>query len=175
MIGGLRIDRVRSDLERLAPAPADPDAFYVALVELLERHGLAFTGACWHLTDPATGVFTWTGFRGELPGDFASALENEYLEDDVGKYAELAERPGHVASLLTETGGDPRRNARYRRHMAPHGFADELRFAFADAFGRWGSMGVFADRPFSEQDLAGAAQIEIDEAAARAARRTPRQ
>lgn len=147
-------------MELLPVTSGDPDAFYGGLVDLLDRHGLRFEGACWHLTDPATGLFTWTGFSGDLPGDFVTALENEYLEDDVAKYAELATRRGRrVASLVDETGGEPGRSARYRRHFAQAGFADELRFAFADGFGRWGSMGLFAESPFSRTDCAVAAQL----------------
>jgi DNA-binding CsgD family transcriptional regulator len=147
------------EVERLPATLGDPDAFYAALVEALARNGLPFVGACWHLTDPATGLFTWTGYSGELPGSFVAALENEYLEDDVAKYADLAARRVPVASLLAETGGRPRRSARYRDHMAPAGFADELRFAFVDGFGRWGSMGVFADVPFSGPSVDAAAQL----------------
>jgi DNA-binding CsgD family transcriptional regulator len=146
-------------VERLPARAGDPDGFFASLVALLDRHGVGFEGACWHLTDPATGLFTWTGFRGELPGDFVSAIENEYLEDDVAKYAELATRRAPVATLLHETGGRPRRSARYRRYMVPDGFADELRLAFADGFGRWGSMGLFSERPFEDSDREAAAQL----------------
>ena len=140
-------------------APGDPDAFYDALLAVLAESGLWFVGACWHLTDPSTGLFTWTGYQGELPGDFEYALENEFLADDVGKYAEIATRSVPVFALVSETGGHPERSARFRDHFAPDGFADELRFAFVDAFGRWGSMGVVSDRPFSPADQAGAAQL----------------
>src|SRR5262249_48894416 len=123
------------------------------------RLRVRFQGACWHLTDPTTGLFTWTGTTGELPGDYASALENEFLEDDVAKYADLASRRTPVASLVDETGGEPRRSARYRRTLAPDGFADELRVAFVDGFGRWGSLGLFAERPFSSSDRAAVAAL----------------
>lgn len=156
---GLRIDRARGAVERLPVAPGDPDAFYDALLAVLAQHGLSFVGACWHLTDPATGLLTWTGQTGELPSDFVSALENEYLEPDVAKYAEIATRRAPVAGLVNETGGRPCRSARFRHQLAPDGFADELRFAFVDAFGRWGSMGLFNDAPYSAADQAAAAQL----------------
>ena len=57
----LRSDRVRGEVERLAASPGDPDAFLGALVAVLAAHGLPSVGACWHLTDPETGLFTWTG------------------------------------------------------------------------------------------------------------------
>lgn len=148
------------EVERLLPAPGGhPDAFYQALLGVLGSAGLPFVGACWHLTDPVTGLFTWTGASGELPGDFVSALENEFLEDDLGKYAEIATRRQPVWALVRETGGRPERSARYRHQLAPDGFADELRFAFVDGFGRWGSMGLFSDSPYSQADQAGAGQI----------------
>src|ERR671932_303367 len=115
---GLRIEAARHDVERLPPSPEDPDAFFAALVAVLADRGLPFVGACWHLTDPVTGLFTWTGATGELPGDFLSALENEFLVDDVAKYAELAGRRAPVAGLVNETDGHPDRSPRYREHLA---------------------------------------------------------
>ncbi|UUY04188.1 helix-turn-helix transcriptional regulator [Svornostia abyssi] len=147
-----------SDLvERLALEPADPDRFFSALLDVLEEAGTTPVGACYHLTDPATGLFTWTGVRGELPGDFTAAVQNEYEQDDVAKYRELARRPRAATSLLDETEGRPEVSRRYREQLRPDGFADELRLAFADGYGRWGSMGLFADRAFTaaEVDLAG--------------------
>lgn len=154
-----RIERAHAAAARLPDPSADPDAFYGALVALLERDGLAVTGACWHLTDPLTGLFSWTGHRGELPGDFQRALENELGERDVAKYAELAGRRAPVARLVAETGGEPRRSPRYRRMLAPDGFGDELRLAFVDPFGRWGSLGLFSEREFGADDEALAASL----------------
>lgn len=155
----VRTDRVLRDVERLAPAPGDPDAFYDGLLAVLAGHGLPFVGACWHLTDPETGLFTWTGHTGELPGDFVGALENEYLADDVAKYADLAARRRPVASLVEETGGRPERSARYRETLAPEGYADELRIAFVDGFGRWGSLGLFGERAYTAAEQEAAAQL----------------
>lgn len=154
-----RIERAHAAAERLPPPGADPDAFYGELVALLARGGLAFEGACWHLTDPLTGLFTWTGHSGALPGDFQRALENELGERDVAKYAELAGRRTPVARLVAETDGEPRRSARFRRMLAPEGFGDELRLAFVDPFGRWGSLGLFAEREFDADDAALAAAL----------------
>jgi DNA-binding CsgD family transcriptional regulator len=138
------------------PVVVHPDRFFEGLLDSLE---LPYVGACWHLTDPETGLFTWTGASGELPGDFVSALENEFLEKDLGKYADIARRPRPVWALVCETGGEPQRSTRYRTQLAPDGFADELRFAFADGFGRWGSMGLFSDTPYSRADEAAAAEL----------------
>jgi DNA-binding CsgD family transcriptional regulator len=159
MTEGLRIDRARHEVERLPLTPGDPDAFYDALLAILAHHGLRYVGACWHLTDPQSGVFTWTGYTGELPGEFVSALANEFFEEDVAKYMDLARRRVPVAGLVTETAGHPERSARFRHQMAPDGFADELRIAFVDGYGRWGSMGLFSDAPYTEEDQAAAAEL----------------
>lgn len=129
MTASVRIDRIRRRVERLPLAPGDPDSFYDALLAVLAQHGLDFAGACWHLTDPASDLFSWSAYTGELPGEFVSTRDTQ---------------------------GDPLRSACYRHHMAPAGFAYELRLAFVDAFGRWGSMGLFADTPYGESDQAAA-------------------
>ncbi len=151
--------RARRDVERLAAAPGEPDAFFAGLVALLGEHGVRAVGACWHLTDPETGLFTWTGATGELPGDFAGALHNEFGEDDVAKYADLARRPAPVAGLVAETGGAPRRSLRFREQLAPDGFADELRIAFVDGFGRWGSLGLFGEAAYTPGQAAEVARL----------------
>lgn len=158
MATALRAERARREIERL-PSPVDPDAFFGALLSALGRYGFEFGGACWHLTDPATGLIVWTGTEGELPGSFTAAVENEFLEEDFAKFAEISARRHPVASLVAETGGSPRRSRRFRRDLAPDGFGDELRVAFVDGFGRWGSLGLFAERPFGEAARAAAATL----------------
>lgn len=155
----MRPDAAVDRVERLALEPSDPDAFFAALLDVLGAAGTDTVGACYHLTDPATGLFTWTGSRGELPGDFATAVRNEYEQDDVGKYRDLARRGVRAASLLDETGGRPELSARFCEQLRPDGFTDELRLAFADGYGRWGSMGLFADRQFTPAEVALAARL----------------
>jgi DNA-binding CsgD family transcriptional regulator len=154
MVDARRLARATRGVELLGSPGDDPDSYFERFSSVLAESGVPFIGACWHLTDPSSGLATWIGFRGELPGDLHSAFENEYLEEDVAKYAELAERPRPVAGLVSETDGHPRVSARYRHDFAPDGFADELRIAFVDQFGRWGSMGLFSDTAYeSEAEL----------------------
>ncbi len=151
--------RAIRDVERLAASAANPDRYFETLACALAEHGVPSVGACWHLTEPSSGLATWIGYRGELPGDLASAVENEYLEDDVAKYVDLAGRGTPVAALVSETGGRPAISARYRHHLAPGGFADELRMVFADGFGQWGSMGLFNDAAYDDREQAVAAAV----------------
>jgi hypothetical protein len=126
-----------------AAAPSGPDALFAAVFGELERV-MPVTSACWHLTDPLTGVLTRTGAIGEPPGTYEEALGFEFLEDEYATMADVVRRSRPVAVLSHETGGEPARSARYRDMLEPAGTADELRAAFVDAFGRWGSIVLFA-------------------------------
>jgi DNA-binding CsgD family transcriptional regulator len=64
-----------------------------------------------------------------------------------------------VSALFVETDGRPERSARYRRYLAPDGFADEMRFAFVDAYGRWGSMGLFSERAYTASEQNASAEL----------------
>jgi DNA-binding CsgD family transcriptional regulator len=153
-------DRTLRELERLAAERQPPDVLYESLLALLEREGLHYDGACWHLTDPVTGMLTRMGVIGELPGDFHTALHFELFEEDVAKLDEVGSRKVPVASLVHETGGKPERSARYREIIRPDGHADELRAVFADPFGRWGSLNIFRERePFDARDREALAHV----------------
>lgn len=90
-------------------------------------------------TDPET--LLWTGAvlveRSHvihLPG----FLVNEYLEDDVLKYADLTTGPERVGFLTRSTKGELNTSPRYRELLAPMGLGDELRAAFVASESCWG-------------------------------------
>jgi DNA-binding CsgD family transcriptional regulator len=123
------------------------DALFNAVVTELERT-IPLVGACWHETDPQSGLPTTAGRAGDPPGDFQSSLAFEFERHDVSRFAELADRRGGVGVLSQETQGDPDRSPRFREMIAPGGGADELRVAFSDAFGVWGCLTLFASARF---------------------------
>ena len=103
-----------------------------------------YDSSCWLSLDPATLLptahFTW-----EVDGDHIVAMAaNEYLEDDVNKFAQLADAPLPVGILSIATGGELGRSARYRNLLADHGYrdGDELRATFRDADGVWGCVAI---------------------------------
>jgi DNA-binding CsgD family transcriptional regulator len=146
-------ERIQREVERLAAERLDVDVFYESLLALLERDGLRFDGACWHVSDPVTGLMARTGVVGDLPGDFHTALHVELFEDDVAKLDEVARRKVPVTSLVHETGGHPETSLRFRELFRPDRHADELRAAFVDPYGRWGSINIFREgEPFGERD-----------------------
>jgi DNA-binding CsgD family transcriptional regulator len=65
-------------------------------------------------------------------------VENEFLEDDVNKFARLARGPQPVSSLEVATRGELERSPRYREILAPLGLGDELRAALRTGGACWG-------------------------------------
>jgi DNA-binding CsgD family transcriptional regulator len=126
----------------------DAAALYGALVGELERT-MPLLGACWHETDPQSGLPTTAGRAGDPPGDFQSSLAFEFAREDVSRFAELADRRSGIGVLSHETQGDPSRSPRFREMIAPAGGADEMRAVFSDAFGVWGCLTLFASARFA--------------------------
>ena len=119
------------------------DAFFEAADRVLVSV-LPYDSSCWLSLDPATllptGHFTW-----HVEGDHLVAMAaNEYLEDDVNKFAVLAGASLPVGILSTATGGDLARSARYRQLLADHGYrdGDELRATFLEGDTVWGCVAI---------------------------------
>lgn len=105
---------------------------------------LPYDSSCWLSLDPATLLptahFTW-----QVDGNHIVAMAaNEYLEDDVNKFAQLAAMPVPVGILSVATAGEPGRSARYRDLLASHGYqdGDELRATFRDMDTVWGCVAI---------------------------------
>jgi DNA-binding CsgD family transcriptional regulator len=139
-------------IESASRAALDPDTLHVRIFEEFAPL-LALTGLCWHRTDPVSGIPVAGGRVGEPPGSFARSLEFEFLRPDYARFASVMRRPRPVAALSAETGGELRRSPRYREMIAPAGARDELRVAWVDPFGRWGTCILFAERLFDERAL----------------------
>src|SRR6266545_1542443 len=73
---------------------------------------------------------------------------NEFLEDDVNKFAVLARAVPPVGILSMATGGDLRQSRRFVSVLAPHGheYGDELRAIFLDGESVWGCVAVHRRR-----------------------------
>jgi DNA-binding CsgD family transcriptional regulator len=132
---------------------ADADAMYRALVSELGRD-MPLLGACWHETDPQSGLPTTAGRTGDPPGDFRSSLAFEFEREDVSRFAQLADRRGGLGVLSHETHGNPKISPRFREMIEPGGAKDELRVAFSDAFGMWGCLTLFASARFTREHAA---------------------
>ena len=160
--------RVLADVELALEGTVVADDVFTQLLAAL-RERLPFEGACWHLTDPSSGAFMRIGVTGDLPGPFEAALHCELHEDDVVKFSDLHRRPHSVGVLSTATNGRLERSSRFRELHRPQGYGDELRAAFADSFGVWGSVGLFRERSrawFSKDEAALMSRVSVIAAAA---------
>jgi DNA-binding CsgD family transcriptional regulator len=106
--------------------------------------------ACWCTTaDPATLLPTGAVMQ-DLPALLIPALlANEYLADDVNKFAPLALSRRPVNSLYAAANGRPQESARYRDILTPMGFGNELRAVLRVQGVSWGLMCLHRERDSS--------------------------
>jgi DNA-binding CsgD family transcriptional regulator len=105
---------------------------------------LPFDSACWLSLDPGTWLPT-SHFSREFGTEHLMRLAaNEYLEDDVNKFAEIARSPSPVGILSETTDGELSRSARHAQILAPYGYdaGDELRGVFRDGEAVWGCVSL---------------------------------
>ncbi|MEJ2865741.1 response regulator transcription factor [Actinomycetospora flava] len=137
-------ERVRTQIDGLAAAGLDWPTFGAAAIEVL-RTALPFSAACLATVDPATELVTATVKWGDV--DDEHDLEWSYYEyevDDVYDFRAVSRRPGAVAALADETGGDPARSRRYAEMFAPiWDYSDELRAGLAADGATWGGLALF--------------------------------
>ncbi|HEY6569011.1 MAG TPA: LuxR C-terminal-related transcriptional regulator [Candidatus Limnocylindrales bacterium] len=143
----------RQRFVRLLHRELQLDAFLEAADRALAAV-VPFDSSCWLSLDPATLLPT-SHFTRHVAADHLMELAaNEYLEDDVNKFADLALADRPAATLSGTTGGDLQRSARFVRLLAPYGYGDgdELRATFLDGDAVWGCValhrrnGTFEDR-----------------------------
>ena len=115
-------------------------------------------------TDPATLLFT--GGLAVDPshgrGVVSQFLANEYLDDDVMKFRDLASAPRRVEWLGRSTRGEPEVSPRYQQLLSPQGMGDELRAAFVASGACWGVMCIAREKGapgFDERDARVIAQL----------------
>lgn len=121
-----------------------------ALAELIE-----FDSSCWLSLDPSTLLPT-SHFTREVPADHLMELAaNEFLEDDLNKFADLARADRPVGILSVATSGVLTRSPRFVSVLEPHGYGDgdELRATFLDGDSVWGCVAVHRHAgSFTERD-----------------------
>ena len=138
------VDRVERELVRLGGHGLDTQTWFRAANALLGRL-VGFDGSCWQTNDPATALIT-SHLTLNLPSRFPLLAANEYLANDVNKFTDLAAAPHPVGVLSQATNGQPQRSLRWREMLRPGGFDAELRVAFVDGAGCWGSLILVRDR-----------------------------
>ena len=111
------VDRVEGELVRLGEQGLDTQTWCRAADALLGRL-VGFDGSCWHTIDPATVLIT-SHLTLNLPSGFPLLAANEYLADDVNKFADLAAAPHPVGVLSQATDGSPSTACAGRRCCGP--------------------------------------------------------
>ena len=130
------------------------------------RQTVPYRAACWKLVDPQTLLWTGFGLEDGGTGTLAAArwrfIENELLEPDYGKDADLAGRRLPVSTLHRETHGEPGRSARYRLMHRTLGLGAELRAAFRTGDTCWGITALLrgeSEPDFSDKEIAFIARL----------------
>jgi DNA-binding CsgD family transcriptional regulator len=152
------VDRVERELVRLGGHGLDTATWCRAADELLDRV-VGFDGSCWHTIDPATVLIT-SHLTLNLPSGFPLLAANEYLAEDVNKFADLAAAPHKVGVLSQATDGQPQRSLRWQEMLRPNGFDAELRVSFVDSGGCWGSLILVRDRGRPDFDAQAMVAVE---------------
>jgi DNA-binding CsgD family transcriptional regulator len=131
--------------DRMSELAAEPGVAmdWCAEAESLIQAAVPFDAACWQSIDPVTLLMSEHWSR-QLPNPdrprFAGIAHNEYLVDDVNRFADLALVRRPVASLHQATNARPQLSPRYREMLRPNGFGPELRAAFVHGGACWGSV-----------------------------------
>ena len=135
--------RARWQFVRLLHRGLDLAAFLEAADRTLVSV-LPFDDSCWLTLDPATLLPT-SHFTREHGIEVLMALAaNEFLEDDLNKFADLARAKPPVGTLYAATQGDLHRSPRFTKVLAPYGHedGDELRAVFVDGDSAWGCVAL---------------------------------
>lgn len=139
---------------RLLHRNLDLGAFFEAADQALLGL-IGFDSSCWLSLDPSTLLPT-SHFTRQIETDHLMELAaNEFLEDDVTKFADLARASRPVGILSKATGGHLETSRRFVNVLEPHGYGDgdELRAVFLDGDSVWGCVAIHRrDRWFDDRD-----------------------
>jgi DNA-binding CsgD family transcriptional regulator len=138
-------ERARQQIIRLCHAGLDSRALRVETLRAL-RQVVPLDVAFFATTDPATVLFTGAVTDDVLHRATPYFLENEFLQDDVNKFADLARASRRVSGLGEATHGELERSPRYRDILAPRALGDELRAALTVGSLCWGVMCLHRER-----------------------------
>ena len=132
-------ERISQEIVRLSRAGLDSKTFRVEAVKRL-RKAIPVDVSFFATADPATLLITSAVVDEVLARATGEFLENEFLRDDLVKFASLTRSPSPVGSLEVATKGKLARSARYQEILAPMDLGDELRAALVVGSKCWGFM-----------------------------------
>jgi DNA-binding CsgD family transcriptional regulator len=152
----LAVEQVRREIIRLCQAGLDSRTLRIEAIKQI-RKVLPIDVSFFATADPATLLFTDVVADDILARATPRFIENEFLQDDVNKFAWLARTAQSVGSLVQETHRQVEQSRRYRDILAPLGLGDELRAALITRRVCWGFLCLHRDRsspPFTPAEAA---------------------
>ncbi len=137
----VRRETVR-DIEALCRLDLDSRELRRRIVDRLARL-IAADSYCFSTIDPMTLLTADQVSAGLVPEAAPAAAHNEYLVDDVLKFAALARGEVSAGTLGAATGGDPESSHRYRTVLPMIDARHELRAGFVVDGRCWGVIALF--------------------------------
>lgn len=141
-------ERVRCEIIRLCRSGCDSRTLRREVIKQL-RQAIPLDVSFFATADPATLLFTGATVDGILEKATPQFIENEFLQDDVNKFAWLARGTQQVGDLVAETQRQLEQSRRYRDILAPLGLGDELRATLIADGLCWGFLCLHRDRTSS--------------------------
>ena len=116
---------------------------------------IAYDAYCFTTVDPSTLLSTGAVTEDGIEAIHDQLFINEYMEEDLHKYADLIQSDQHAAILYASIQSRPEASARYTTILQPAGFGDELRAVFVNNGACWGYLTLYRKktRPvFTEEE-----------------------
>jgi DNA-binding CsgD family transcriptional regulator len=146
-------ERVRREIIRLTQTGLDFRALQSETLKHL-RKVIPIEASFFATVDPATLLFTSAISDNILQQVAPQFIENEFLQDDVNKFAALARSGLPIGGLVQMTHQHLEQSLRYREILAPLGLGDELRAALITRGVCWGLHRERASLPFDASEAA---------------------
>lgn len=155
-------DRLHQRISTLSSEGLEPTDLINQILSLISN-AIDYDAGYIACTDPATTIFsTAIVLDGYHPSLCGKTLDNEFMEDDFNKFADLHRRRMPATTLAAATCDRLHRSARYRNVSAPEGLEHELRAVFGIDGACWGVLHLARAQglpDFDEADLAFVDQI----------------
>jgi DNA-binding CsgD family transcriptional regulator len=151
---GAALENLTAAIVEICRAGLPPEGLRDRVLPRLRR-AVPFDAAFWAAVDPTTLLFTQP-HQEEIPAEtIPYFIENEFLDQDVNKWTDLARERLGVRTLAQATAGDMEASRRYRDIFRPLGLGDELRAVLRVGGACWGYICLHreADAPFSRQEI----------------------
>src|SRR5207248_4421754 len=153
-----RAEQVRREIIRLCHAGLDSWTLRVEILKRLKTV-IPIDVSFFTTADPATLLFTGAVVDDQFVPATPLFVENEFLQEDVNKFAWMARNTIPVGDLVQATEGELERSQRYREILTPHALGDELRAVLITGGACWGFMCMHREQSSPHFTLAEAAYL----------------